>query len=165
MNDFMEKEELYISFREKVERYVQNRVQNKSDAEDLVSDIFEKTLRAYASYDRCRGSLSTWIYTITRNTVYDYYRRRGRVLPFAEIAEEVQDETAENGLLREEELARLAAVLKQLPQRQRDILILRFYYELSPKEIAQRMELSYANVRYLQFTALRSLKKLLPQAE
>lgn len=165
MNDFMGKEELYISFREKVERYVQNRVQNKSDAEDLVSDIFEKALKAYATYDRRRGSLSTWIYTITRNTVYDYYRRRGRFLPFAEIKEEAQDETAENELLWEEKLAGLAEALKQLPQRQRDILILRFYYELSPKEIAQRMEISYANVRYLQFTALRSLRKLLLQTE
>ena len=165
MNNLQEKEQLCASFQEKVKRYVENRVQNGSDVDDLVSEVFEKALRSISTYDARKAALSTWIYTITRNTVCDYYRRRGRVVPFAEIIDEAQEGTADTGVLREEELNELAAAMERLPQRQRDILILRFYYELSLKEIAQRMGISYANVRYLQHMALRSLKKLLPDTE
>ena len=161
MGDIREKELLYASFHEKVERYIQNRVPNMSDAEDLVSDVFEKILAAYDTYDKSRGSLSTWIYTITRNTVRDYYRRNGRVVLFPEITEEATERTPESVFLREEELSALAAALKKLPQRQQDIIILHFYYNLSPSEIAGRMNISHSNVRYLQHTALRALKKTL----
>lgn len=161
MNEQLDKENLYSSFYPKVERYVKSRVKNAGDTEDIISDIFEKALRAFDSYDSKKASLSTWMYTITRNTVLDYYRRHGRVVPFSEITGEIEQDVSADGLIKEEELGELAGALAQLPQRQQDIIILRFYCEIPQKEIAERMNISYANVRYLQFTALRSLKKIL----
>ena len=161
MSSLREREEAYITFKPKVERYIKNRVQNISDAEELVSEVFEKVISSWELYDKEKALFSTWIYTITRNTVCDYYRKKGKTIPFAQVTDAIIDDIADKKVLLEEQLNGLAEALERLPAREREILILRFYYELPHKEIAQKMGLSYSNVRYLQFTALRKLKEFL----
>lgn len=118
--------------------------------QNVVSEVFEKVLNALPSYDEKKASLSTWIYAITRNTVTDFYRKNS-CLELCELPETAAEPE-------ENELEALAEQLESLPQRERDILLLRFYYGLTPREIAGRMNISYANVRYLQSTALKKLK-------
>ncbi len=162
MTDTQMPEAVYLEYKSRVERYVGSRVANRYDAADLVSEIFEKVLLAFAGYDEKRAGLSTWIYTITKNTVCDYFRRYGRAVPYGMMEqEEAGTGAAEDGLLREEELEILAAALERLPGRERDILVLRFYYEVPPSQIAEKMGISYANVRYLQSTALKKLRKMM----
>ena len=55
----------------------------------------------------------------------------------------------------------LAAALEKLPERERNIVILRFYHGLSARETANRVGVSYANVRVLQHGALRKLRRYL----
>ncbi len=154
-------EELYVQYRPKIERYVKSHVSNVSDADDVVADIFVKMIAALPRYDSAKGAVSTWIYTITRNTVTDYFRTTGKTIPYDSIKDERQEGMAEEQLLKEEALAWLAQLLGKLSERKRDILILRFYCDYSPKEIAECMGISYANVRYLQSVALKELRRWL----
>ena len=72
MNRTEEREALYTAYSEKVRGYVFGKVANRHDAEDLVSDVFLKAYEKYPTFDADRASVSTWLYTITRNTVIDY---------------------------------------------------------------------------------------------
>ena len=83
MNRTEEREALYTAYSEKVRGYVFGKVANRHDAEDLVSDVFLKAYEKYPTFDADRASVSTWLYTITRNTVIDYFRthRPGVELP------------------------------------------------------------------------------------
>ena len=83
-----EKEALYTEYHDKVSHYVFCRLQNKSDAEDIVSEIFLKVYEHFDTFDASLASVSTWIYTITRNTVTDYFRSN-RI--YAELPEELSD--------------------------------------------------------------------------
>ena len=74
MNRTEEREALYTAYSEKVRGYVFGKVANRHDAEDLVSDVFLKAYEKYPTFDADRASVSTWLYTITRNTVIDYFR-------------------------------------------------------------------------------------------
>ena len=85
MNDRVtKKEQIYLAYKEKVTAYVSSRVSQEEDAKDLVSQVFTKVYQNLPTFDESRASLSTWIYSITRNAVIDYYRtkrtgdRRGR---------------------------------------------------------------------------------------
>ena len=69
---FMEK--IYLDYKDKVFRYVLGKVRNTQDAEDVTSEIFLKVQSSLDSYDEEKATLSTWIYTITHNTVCTYYR-------------------------------------------------------------------------------------------
>ena len=151
-----EKEALYTEYHDKVSHYVFCRLQNKSDAEDIVSEIFLKVYEHFDTFDASLASVSTWIYTITRNTVTDYFRSN-RI--YAELPEEASDEDdVDCVVLRKESLAALGKALGKLDERRRALVILKYYKKMSLKDIAARMGISYAYVKILHKSALNKLK-------
>ena len=70
--------ELYEEFLPRVFRYIRYRVNSLEVTEDLTSGVFEKALTNFSKYSSDKSSFSTWIFTIARNTVIDYYRVRGK---------------------------------------------------------------------------------------
>ena len=154
-----EKEALYTEYRDKVSRYVFCRLRNKSDAEDLVSEVFLKVYEHFDTFDTGLASVSTWIYTITRNTVTDYFRSKRT---YSELPEELSDVgEADCVVLRKEELAELVKALGKLDERCRTLVILKYYRRMSLKDIASRMGISYAYVKILHKSALNKLKNYL----
>ena len=67
-------EEIYTAYYGKVMGYISARIRNHADAEDLCADVFEKVQRRLDDYDQSKAAIGTWIFTITRNTVIDYFR-------------------------------------------------------------------------------------------
>ena len=86
----LDMERIYLQFSGKVTGYLQARLHNMAAAEDLCAEVFEKALRKQDGYDPEKSSLGTWIFTITRNTLIDYYRRQK---PNDELDENLADET------------------------------------------------------------------------
>lgn len=158
----LERDELYPAFRDRVSAYVESRVHIPQDAEDLVSSVFLKVYAALDAYDPGRAALSTWIYRITHNAVCDYYRaraRRGETVPLEDCPwldasmEEVSDD--------DELLEALGLAMEALSQRERDVIILRFYKGWPPAKVAEAMGLSYENAKYIQHTALKKLRRVI----
>ena len=160
MSDIITPDQLYIEYRDKVERYIKSHVANSQDREDLVSRVFHNAISAFGSYDPSRAALGTWIYAITRNTVVSYYREKKREPELVEIEELAAAETEEH-LPTSEMLEALAEALEQLPERERRIIVWRFYYGLSAKETAEKVGVSYSNVRFIQHRALKKLRDIL----
>ena len=67
---------LYEEYISKIFQYVNYRVGDRTIAEDLTSDIFNKALTNFTKYDSGKAAFSTWIFSIARNTIIDYYRKR-----------------------------------------------------------------------------------------
>ena len=61
-----------------VYRYISYRIQDKNLVADLTSTVFEKALNAYRNYDERKASPQTWLITIARNTLTDYFRESAR---------------------------------------------------------------------------------------
>lgn len=155
------KDKIYLDYKEKVAAYVRNRIADPYAAEDVVSKIFLKVYRKLEYYDESRASLSTWIYSITRNTVIDYYKKREtqKILSFDEVAEieEIPDELPAD----EELLEDLANALEKLSERERDLIILHYYRGYTLKRIAEMMGMSYINAKVIHAKVLSALRKLL----
>jgi len=140
-------------------------VGNHEDASDLSQDIF---LRAYKGLRSFRGqsSLSTWLYRIGVNVCLNRASGKGRFEKMTESIEDRQyvdtrNESASEGLLKEERRARVRAAIADLPRKQRATLILRMYHEMSHQEIADVLGTSVGAVKANFFHALGNLKKLL----
>ncbi len=159
-NVMLSKEEIYTQYRDKVFGYVKNHVNSIEDAEDITSDIFVKIYSKIDTYDESKASLSTWIYSMTSNTVIDFYRTNHI---HSEIPEDLTDEksTIEDEILNNESLELLANALTQLPQEQMDIIVLRYYKGLTLQEIAAKMNLSYGVTKLRHREALGRLRDLL----
>ena len=159
--DVMEK--IYLEYREKVLRYVRKRVNNPTDAEDITSEIFIKIQASLDSYNEEKASLSTWIYTITHNTVCNYYRNlRNAALPLDESLEIASDEEAEieNEILKEQ----LAIAMEALSECEQDIVVLYYYHDMPLQDISIKIGITYANAKFIKHQALRKLRSAMQEA-
>lgn len=155
----IEKEELYREYYGKIVAYIRSKTGNGTLAEDLASDVFFKVYEKLDSFDSTKASFSTWIYTIARNRLTDYYRTR-------HVQEEIPETLADDSSVEEDVcnadmLDSLADALRRLDVRERDIIVLHYYSGMTLKDVAARMGISYAYVKILRNKALVTLKKYL----
>lgn len=149
------REDIYNLYYNKVFGYVMNRVHSKADADDITSDVFLKIFSKSDEFDLNRTGASTYVFRVMQTTLTDFYRKN-RII-FVSM-DEAADKTAESENT-DDELASLNEALAALTDREQSIIILHYYHGLSHKEIAQKMNLSYGNVRQLCHVALNKLRK------
>jgi RNA polymerase sigma-70 factor, ECF subfamily len=152
---------LYDENMSKVYRYIFYKVNNQQLAEDLTSDVFEKALVNFKKYNSEKASFSTWIFTIARNTVTDFYRAQPKV-KMVNIDEAVEtpsrdsgpEEKAENS----EEKQLLRECIASLPQNEQEIVRLKFNMEMTNREIAKATGLTETNVGVMLYRIIRKLR-------
>lgn len=152
---------IYLEYRDKVAAYVRSKISNPHEAEDVVSSVFLRVYGRLDSYDPARASLSTWIYTITHNTVVDYYRGRRIHTEYAEYMDAEVDEIIDDTDVSEALLDRLADALSTLKEKERDVIVLHYYKGHTLKVIAEMMGMSYINAKVLHAKALSRLRELM----
>ena len=153
----MEIEQIYLQYKGKVLGYIRSHVNSNADAEDICSDVFEKIRLKLDAYDSSKSQLGTWIYSITRNSVIDFYRRQKQE---SEPDENLADDTPiDEGLLKAESLSMLAAALKKLPEMHRNIIVLHYYERKPLTEIAEMLSISYGAVKLRHADALETLRR------
>jgi len=149
---------LYDHFVDKIYRFVFFKVPNE-EAFDLTENVFVKVLENREYYAVKKGSFSTWIYTIARNTVIDFYRVSKTHLDLDEIIDlpdNTQDvELKVEGVLNSEILK---SAISKLPQKYQDMIVLRFIDDMSYGEIADICEKTEVSVRVDIHRALKKLK-------
>ena len=156
--DVMEK--IYLEYREKVFRYVRGKVASTADAEDVTSEIFWRVQTALDSYNEEKATLSTWIYTITHNTVCNYYReqsRRALSLDENALCSDTDDGVVaeiENEILKES----LAIALETLSEREQDVIVLYYYHKIPLRDIAIKMGITYTNAKFIKHQAIGKLR-------
>lgn len=151
--------EIYSAYQEKVLSYLIGRTETPEDAEDLCSQVFEKVYRAWPDYDEEKAAPSTWIYTITRNALTDYYRTRRPTEPLNENIPAPDD--LEGQYIQKETLARLASLLKAMKRPERDVIILHYYKGYSLADISRLTGLGYGAVKAAHRRALDALRRSL----
>ncbi|HEX9037165.1 MAG TPA: sigma-70 family RNA polymerase sigma factor [Ktedonobacterales bacterium] len=143
--------------------FIYGKVGNREEAEDLTSQVYLKALNGL-DQTRDADSVHAWLFQVARTTIADYwrgfYRLRSSSLDDLLAAGWDSPETAGNarseaGAEVVPAAARAQRILARLPERYRDVLALRFLQNLSLRETAARMNLTEANVKVLQFRALR----------
>jgi len=146
-------EQIYLQYHDKVRAYVCGKIQDPHDVEDLVSAVFMKIVHKLDSYDPAKASVSTWVYTITRNTVTDHFRTRHTIVVLEDyMADEQPAEITDDAL------DSLADALLALKERERDLIVLHYYTGHTLKETAEMMGMSYINAKVIYKKALESLR-------
>ena len=148
-------QKIYTEYKDPVFGYFMKRVQNRTVAEDLLSEVFLKAHSNLHTYDSQKASLSTWLYTIAHNTLCSYYRKAHlQALPLDEETLADSTDPVEQAILQE----MLAQALETLSEREQDIIVLYYYHDLSLKEIAEKVGISYANAKFIKSQAINKLR-------
>ncbi|HEX8645899.1 MAG TPA: sigma-70 family RNA polymerase sigma factor [Thermoleophilaceae bacterium] len=137
-------EELYRRTFPRVYAYVASLLRDRSAAEEVTAQAFERAYRRRSSYRPGRGPVEAWLFGIARNAALDELRRRGRRARLEEepAGEPVAPEDLAEGLLRRETVR---AALASLEPRERDLIALKFAGGLSNAEIARVLGMSESN--------------------
>ncbi len=139
-------------------RYVYSKVGNREEAEDLTSQIFIKAVRG-VDQERGMQSIQKWLFQVARTTIADYWRAYYRISTnsLEELLEAGWEGPAdeEPAAASNQPAERVKRILQALPQHYREVLTCRFLLNLSIKETALNMGLTEANVKVLQFRALK----------
>lgn len=149
----MTAEQIYLQYHDKVRAYVRGKIQDPHDVEDLVSAVFMKIVQKLDSYDPAKASVSTWVYTITRNTVTDHFHTRRTLVALEETM--VDEQPAE---LIDDALDSLADALLALKEKARDLIVLHYYTGHTLKTVAEMMGMSYINAKVIRKKALAALR-------
>lgn len=155
---------LYNYYFPRIYNYVHYRVSDFSAADDIVSQIFEKLFTKFSYYQTEKASFSTWIFTIARNTITDYYRSKSRThITSLETSEDIMDITQDpcDAAVFNETQKKLLNALTTLSRRESDIIALKFWSGFSNREIAKLTGISESNTGVILFRAMQRLRIIL----
>ena len=124
---------LYVRYADDVCGYVQSIVRDRHEAEDITQTLFSKLLTKIRRYEQREVPFSAWILRVARNASLDHLRSR-RMVPVA---------------------------LAQLPEEQREVLVLRHVAGLTPLEIARHMDKTESSVHGLHHRGRGTLQAAL----
>ena len=160
--------QLYEEYLDKVFRYIQYRVNNIQLTEDLTSAVFEKALANFSKYSKDRASFSTWIFSIARNQIIDYYRvnRKRQAVSLEEVMHRSSNvRSPEEELERKVERERLNLCLAGLSKEEQEIIQLKFGAELNNRQIGKMLGLSESNVGTRLYRAIRKMRDSFQESE
>jgi RNA polymerase sigma-70 factor (ECF subfamily) len=156
-------EALYRAARDDVYAYVATLLRDRSAAEDVTAQAFERAYRKHRSYDARKGGERAWLFGIARNAAIDELRRRNR---HARLAAEPADLTAPTpGDQAEAAIERTAlrAALAALPVRDREVVALKFHAGLDNAELAEVLGISVSNAGTLLHRAITKLREAIDE--
>jgi RNA polymerase sigma-70 factor (ECF subfamily) len=163
---------LVEKYQTRVYAMVYGMVRNREDARDLTQDAFVKAYRNLDSF-RLESSFYTWLYRIAMNLAIDFVRKRRRreTGGFDEgiatrdddggIAEVHHEDGPSRQLERKQLFGKIMDAMEQLPEDQRQVILLRELEGLQYKEIADVMGIPEGTVMSRLFYARKKLQKLL----
>jgi RNA polymerase sigma factor (sigma-70 family) len=148
-------EALYRAARDDVFAYVATLLRDRSVAEDVTAQAFERAFRKRSSYDARRGSERAWLFGIARNAALDELRKRKRTAHLVEeLAPPSEDET-DRALQR----AAVRSAVAALPPRERELIALKFHAGLDNAELAAVLGVSVSNAGTRLHRALTKLRE------
>lgn len=139
----------------------------REDIEECVSDIFFELYRCRERIDLERGTLKTFLLTIAERQAIKYYERRPDKLEKVSLQEQMErgydvagETDVEQDTIRREECDHLYAAIRSLGEPAASIVIQKYYYGMTAKEIGQNLGLSKNAVEKRLKRSLNKLKTL-----
>lgn len=162
--------EIYDRYNETVYRYIYFRVNNAQLAEDLASETFLRALRRISSFSWQGRAFGAWLVTIARNLVVDHFKSGRYRLEIAkpdvlgaDSPETDPTTSPESAALEKLTNATLLTAVKKLNPDQQECIVLRFLKGFTVAETALTMGKNEGAVKALQYRAVRTLARLLPE--
>lgn len=155
--------ELHERHRLKIYEYLKKSVSNIETAHDLTSETFYQAFRSRRKYDTHKGEPIQWMYGISTNILYKYYRHQSVELKTLElIADSIYSSTHNNNeiddIITSMQYEWLLDLIDNLPPSQRDALKLKFIHELDYHEIAELLNCSINTLYQRVFRGIERLR-------
>lgn len=161
--------ELLVRYKSRVYSKIMMYVKNRAIAEDIFQDTFVRAIQALkeGNYNE-EGKFSAWIMRIAHNLCIDFFRGKKR-MPMSRGTDDYDpfdyiigdEKTTEEAAVNSQVLSDTKRLLAFLPQDQKEIVMMRLYYDMSFKEISESLDISINTALGRMRYALINLRKLI----
>ncbi|SHI52368.1 RNA polymerase, sigma subunit, ECF family [Mesonia phycicola] len=154
---------------QRIYNFIYSKVFDRDVTEDIFQDTFIKVIRTLkrGKYNE-EGKFLPWTMRIAHNLVIDYFRKNNRMPKFDNsgdfnIFSVLQDEdlNAEKLMVKDQIESDVKKLIEELPEDQKEVLIMRIYRDMSFKEIAERTDVSINTALGRMRYALINLRKVI----
>lgn len=151
-------ETLYSEYYLSIFRYLSSKGVAIQDSEDLANECFMYCYQHWNDYDPNKATRKTWLYLVVRSRWKNYLRDKKQLYSLDDFenllpGKDELDQAVRLQAIRDE----LARLLEQLPEKQREAIVLRFFRQWSDEEIAGWLNTSRTNVRVMIHRALKRM--------
>jgi RNA polymerase sigma-70 factor, ECF subfamily len=136
---------------------------NKEEAEDALQEVFVLVHRSLFRFDACKGAFSTWLHSITCNYCLNQHRKRHAALLSLEDIPVVFASKFPGEQLAEKQI--IDQAIFRLSDRQKAVVILRYYWDLPYAEISEILDVPLGTVKSRLDLAFKTLRKVLDEQE
>ena len=169
-------ERLINKHRDRIYLYIISKVKIQSLAEDIFQDTFFKVIKSLkkGKYNE-QGKFLPWVMRIAHNLVIDHFRKSKRISIIQNLKKDsdfdvlnlISDESKnfEKNILKKEQFKELNYIIDKLPEDQKEVLIMRYYEDLSFKEIADKTNVSINTSLGRMRYALINLRKIMSECK
>lgn len=159
-------EKLYDRYSKPVFSFAFRMMSDRDHAEDLTQEVFLRAWRRSSRFSDTRGTLISWLLSITHNMAIDEIRKRQRRPQKAESQEPEllmgtlrdTDESVESQAVASASGLVIRDVLKEIPENQRIVLELGYFRGMTQREISERLDVPLGTVKTRMRLALRKLQ-------
>lgn len=147
-------------YSEPLKRFIQKRVANEQDAEDILQEVF---VMVYQNIDSLMDEhkIHGWIYKITRNKIIDYYRSKDKKLDVVKLADEFESTIDDDDSSNAEIASCLKSMIDSLPEEYKQAILLTEFQDMTQKELSQKMGISLSGAKSRVQRARRRLRGML----
>lgn len=152
---------LFDHFAPRVKAFLLKSGADHSVAEECAQDVMVTVWNKAAQFDPARASVATWIYTIARNRRIDMLRRDRRPEPEDIVWGPEEEPDQFDALALQQDTEKLAVALRDLPQKQREMIESAYFGDLTHSEIAEATGLPLGTIKSRIRLALERLRQSL----
>jgi len=151
---------LYDQYQPAIYRFILLKISDKTATEDLTHQVFLSAWQNIENYKFRGFPFSSWLYRIANNAVIDYYRTEKKNINLENIEEAAAVNNLEEKIDQKIELNIIKAAIKELPDEQQSIIIMKFVEEMNNGEIAAILGKNEGAIKTAQHRSLENIKKI-----
>ena len=164
-------EQLVYRHKSQIFNFINSKIKDRDISEDIFQDTFIKVIRTLKNgiYNE-EGKFLPWIMRIAHNLVIDHFRKSNRIPTIQnkddfDIFQFISDNSpnAEHVLIEDQILKDIQKLIQELPEDQKEVLIMRLYRDMSFKEIAENTNVSINTALGRMRYAIINLRKLIEE--
>ncbi|MEE0026482.1 MAG: sigma-70 family RNA polymerase sigma factor [Atopobiaceae bacterium] len=148
---------LFTEYYPRIFNYIYYRTLNAALADDLVGTVMLNIVRGYATFDARKGNLDAWVFRVARNALFSHFRKARDVMDVDSVSEKVFSYEDEDAL--DERGTMVRKLLEVLSDDERELVYLKYWEELSNKEVSERLGINASTVSTKLWRANEKMRK------
>jgi RNA polymerase sigma-70 factor, ECF subfamily len=149
---------IWTDFHKELKGFIQNKTRNSYDTDDILQEVFIKIIRNIDKVNQSEN-LRQYLYGIVKNSVNDYFKKGNRIVDAPYIEESFSEEEAHtlNSTVAE---SCIKPFINKLPAHYREALLITEFQDISQKDLASKLNISYSGAKSRVQRGKEKLKEL-----